>query len=291
MDALADLAPTIRSIAAAVAPSVVRIGQHGGRGCGVVVAPAAVLTNAHNLRGAESLVTFDGGRQARGTVVGVDVDGDLAVIEVDTGDTPPITWSDQPADLGDPVFAVSRSAAGNPRVSFGTVSATERAFRGPRGRRITGSLEHTAPLARGSSGSPITDVAGALVGLNTNRLGDGFYLALPSDDDLRARLATLQEGREPTRPRLGVGLAPAAVARRLRRSVGLPDRVGLLVRAVESEGPADAAGVKAGDLIVGAGETPTADADDLYDALDGCGATLVLHLVRGADEVDVEVTF
>jgi serine protease Do len=291
MPGLDDLAPTIRAVAEKVGPAVVRIGQHGGRGCGVVVSPGAVLTNAHNLRGPETLVTFAEGRQERGAVAAVDVDGDLAVVQVDTGDAPSISWRDEGADLGDPVFAVSRSPAGNPRVSFGTVSATERAFRGPRGRRINGSLEHTAPLARGSSGSPITDAEGRLVGLNTNRLGDGFYLALPADADLRSRLSSLREGHAPERPRLGVGLAPAAVARRLRRSVGLPDRDGLLVRAVEPDSPAEAAGVKQGDLIVGAGDVDTPDADTLYEVLDGAGPALVLHVVRGADELDLEVQF
>src|SRR5581483_4047250 len=119
------------------------------------------------------------------------------------------------------------------RVSFGMVSGTERAFRGPRGRRIKGSIEHTAPLPRGSSGSPLVTGSGAVVGLNTNRLGDGFYLAIPADRELRDRLAALATGRSRSRRRLGVGLAPATVARALRRSVGLDERDGLLVRVVE----------------------------------------------------------
>src|SRR5690606_21202752 len=140
------------------------------------------------------------------------------------------------------------------RVSFGIVSATERAFRGPRGRRIRGSLEHTAPLPRGSSGSPIVDADGAVVGLSTHRIGDGFYLALPADDELRERLDALAAGRTRQRVTLGVGLAPSGVARRLRRSVGLPERDGLLVRGVEPDSPADAAGLLEGDLLVAAGD-------------------------------------
>jgi serine protease Do len=291
MSLLAELADTTRRVADRVSPSVVRIGRHGGRGCGVVVDVGLVLTNAHNLRGAETTVSFADGRSAVGTVTAVDVDGDLAAIEVDTGDAPVLEWSTDPVQLGDPVFAVSLGAASTSRVSHGSVSATERAFRGPRGRRITGSLEHTAPLTRGSSGSPLADADGALIGLNTNRLGDGFYLALPADADLRQRLDALRAGREPRRPRLGVGLAPPDVARRLRRSVGLPERDGLLVRAVEGEGPADRAGLQQGDLIVEADGRPVADADQLYEALDGAGDTLRLRVVRGADELEVEVTF
>jgi serine protease Do len=291
MSLLTELADTTRRVAERVSPSVVRIGRHGGRGCGVVVDIGLVLTNAHNLRGAETTISFADGRTALGTVSAVDVDGDLAAIDVDTGDAPTIEWSTTPVRLGDPVFAVSLGAASTSRVSHGSVSATERAFRGPRGRRITGSLEHTAPLTRGSSGSPLTDAEGALVGLNTNRLGDGFYLALPADADLRTRLDALRDGREPRRPRLGVGLAPPDVARRLRRSVGLPDRDGLLVRAVEADGPADRSGLQQGDLIVTADGRPVADADQLYEALDGAGETLRLGVVRGADEIEMDIAF
>src|SRR4029078_2390503 len=119
---------------------------------------------------------------------------------VDTGEAPSITWSDSGPGVGDVVFAVTRSAAGGERVSFGMVSGTERAFRGPRGRRIKGSLEHTAPLPRGSSGSPVVTASGAVVGINTNRLGDGFYLALPTDAELKARLEPLSPGKAPRRP-------------------------------------------------------------------------------------------
>ena len=58
------------------------------------------------------------------------------------------------------------------------------------------------------------------MGVNTNRLGDGFYLAMPADEQLRARVDALAAGRSPNRPTLGLGLAPPWVARRLRRSVG-----------------------------------------------------------------------
>jgi serine protease Do len=180
---------------------------------------------------------------------------------------------------------------GGERVSFGLVSGTERAFRGPRGRRIKGSVEHTAPLPRGSSGSPVVTADGAVVGLNTNRLGEGFYLALPADAELRARLDSLAAGQSRSRRRLGVGLAPAHVASALRRSVGLPARDGLLVRVVEEGSAAAAAGIQEGDLIVAAGGTPTVTADDLFDALDQAGEQLALQIVRGSDELEVTVSF
>jgi S1-C subfamily serine protease len=259
----------------------------------VVLADGRVATNAHNLRGEETTVVFADGRSVVGSVAGVDVDADLAVISVDTGGAPTIAWADDgTARVGAPVFAVA-NPGGQLRVTFGLVSAVGRAFRGPRGRRIAGSIEHTAPLPRGSSGGPVVDAAGNLLGLNTNRLGDGFYLALPADAELRRRLEALGRGESPTRPRLGIGIAPARVARQLRRAVGLPERDGLLVRVVEEGGPGDRAGLRTGDLLVEAGGRAVTDADELYEALDqvGEGQTLELRVVRGSEELTVTVGF
>jgi serine protease Do len=292
MSVVTDLQEAAQAVGARVGPSVVAIGQ-APRGSGVVIADGQVLTNAHNLRDRTTAVHFADDRVEQASAAGVDVDGDLAVLLVDTAGAPSLEWAPEGGVVaGSAIFAASRAARGL-RVTFGLVSATEAAFRGPRGRRITGTLEHTAPLARGSSGGPVLDLEGRLVGINTNRLGEGFYLALPADAELRRRVDALAAGTSPARRRLGVGLAPAAVARRLRRSVGLPDRDGLLVRAVDEDGPAGRAGVRVGDLLVGADGRSLASADDLYDALDGVedGATMALRLVRGAEELSLSVSF
>jgi serine protease Do len=291
MTVLEELSTAAVQAVAKVGPSVVRIGRGGGRGCGVVLGDGLVATNAHNLRGEEALVTFADGRQGIGTVAATDVDGDLAGLRVDTGGAPAVAFSDAAPGVGQVVFVVSRSGAGGERVSFGMVSGTERAFRGPRGRRIKGSLEHTAPLPRGSSGSPVVTADGTVVGINTNRLGDGFYLALPADADLKARLGSLSSGESRTRPRLGVGLAPAHVASALRRSVGLDERDGLLVRVVEEGSPADAAGIRQGDLLVAVNGAAVSTADDLFDAMDASGNELHVTVVRGTDESDITVRF
>ncbi len=288
MSVLSELQESVAAVAGAVGPSVVGIGSRL-RGSGVVVADGRVLTNAHNLRGAEVTVRFADGRAERGSVKGVDWDGDLAVVEVDTTGAPAIAWSAGSATIGSAVFAAAATPSGGPRVSFGFVSSVARAFRGPGGRRISGSVEHTAPLAPGSSGSPLLDADGALAGLNTNRVGEGFYLALPADAAFRARVDALARGESMDRPRLGIAVAPAHVARRLRRSVGLPEREGILVRGVEDGSPAEAAGIAEGDLLVAAGGTPITDVDALHELLRGATFPLELTLVRGAEERTVTV--
>jgi serine protease Do len=288
------------AVVTTVAPAVVRIGRGGGRGAGVVIGAGLVLTNAHNLRGAQVTVTFADGRTETGDLAGSDVDGDLAVVRVNTGEVPAVEWAEASAELGSPVFALGATPFG-PRLTFGLVSAVGQAFRGPGGRLLGGAFEHTAPLGRGSSGGPVVDADGHLLGLNTNRVGDGFYLALPADAELRAKVDRLSRGEAPVRHRLGVALAPAPAARQLRRAVGLPERDGVLVRMVEENSPAAAAGLRQGDLITAAAGRDVRSPDDLFTALDGFSGgsggsdgedeSLALHVVRGTDELDVAVRF
>ena len=160
---------------------------------------------------------------------------------------------------------------------------------GPRGRRVTGSVEHTAPLPRGSSGGPVVDRSGRLVGINTLRLDGGLILAL-AGADVRDRVAALVRGDAPRRVTLGVHVAPPHAARRMRRAVGLPERDGILVRRVREGSPAERAGLERGDLIVAIGDRQLERLDDLYAAIDGlAGATTELVVVRGTEERKVAV--
>jgi serine protease Do len=285
----------IQSTAERLGPAVVGLGRGWARGSGVVVGAGRVLTNAHNLRGDQVTVTFAGGRRETGTVAGVDPDLDLAAVEVDTGDVTPIEWSPEAAtaSIGAAVFALANPGGRGLRVTSGFVSSEAGGFRGPRGRRITGAIEHTAPLPRGSSGGPLVDVEGRLLGLNAVRREGGLILAVPADERLARRADALWRGEPGGRPRLGVAVAPPRVARRLRRAVGLPERDGVLVRAVEDGSPAARAGLQDGDLVVAVDKRPLEGVDALYDALEAAGpdGELALTVVRGESERDVTVRF
>jgi S1-C subfamily serine protease len=137
------------------------------------------------------------------------------------------------------------------------------------------------------------DVGGRLQGINTLRVDGGLILAIPADAALRERVEGLGRGEAPKRVRLGVAVAPPRAARRLRRAVGLPERDGVLVRAVEDGSAAERAGVERGDLIVAAGGSSVDGVDVLYEALDAAKGSgqIELTIVRGTDERTVSVVF
>jgi serine protease Do len=292
MSVIQELQDAVAGAAETVGPSVVGLGRGWGRGSGVVTAAGVVLTNAHVLRGDEVAVSFADGRTEHGRVTGADPDLDLASIAVDTGDAPPVAWDPErpgAVGIGEPVFALANPGGRGLRATFGLISATGRSFRGPRGRRIGGSLEHSAPLPRGSSGGPLVDAEHRLLGLNSIRLEGGLILALPADAAMQRRAEALAAGSAPARPRLGVALAAPRAARRMRAAVGLPERDGLLVRGVERKSPADKAGIERGDLIVGVNGTALSSIDELFDALEAA-EEIRLEVLRGTDAREVSVS-
>ena len=295
MEAVTSLQEAIASVAERAGPSVVGLGRGWGHGSGVVIGEGRVLTNAHNLRREQVTVVFADGRRESGEVAATDHDLDLAVLEVDTGDTPAIAWEPGEAPgIGTPVIGLANPGGRGLRATLGFVSSEGRSFRGPRGRRIGGAIEHTAPLPRGSSGGPLVDLEGRLLGLNALRLDGGLILAVPATATVKERASRLARGEAPASPRLGVAVAPPRVARRMRRAVGLPERDGLLVRGVEDGSPAARGGIERGDLLVSAGGRDLDSVDALYEALDAVApadGTLDLTIVRGTDERPVTVEF
>ncbi len=295
MTVLEELELAIGETARRAGPAVVGLGRGWGVGSGVVIASGRVLTNAHNLRHDEVTVTFADGRTAVARVAGADADLDIAALDVDTADAEPVPWTPEEAtvpEIGRLVFALGNPGGRGLRVTPGFISSAARSFRGPRGRRIAGAIEHTAPLPRGSSGGPLLDAGGGLLGINTVRVDGGLILAIPADAALRDCVDALGRGDTHARVRLGVAIAPPRVARRLRHAVGLPERDGVLIRDVESGSPAERSGLERGDLVVSAAGREIDRVDTLYDALDGARASgrLELEIVRGTDERTVEVT-
>jgi serine protease Do len=265
--------------------SVIGLGAGWGSGCGIVVREGVAVASARSVRGGDVTVAFADGRREPGEVLGVDEDAGLAAVAVATGDVRPPAWTPDAAaaGIGTPVVGLANPGGRGLRATLGYVAA-DQAHAGPRGGG--GGLEHTAPLPRGSAGSALVDLEGRLLGINVARLGEGLCLALAATPALRERIEALARGEVRAARRLAVALAPAAMARRLRRAVGLPEIAGLLVRSVEAGGPAERAGLREGDLIVGAAGRPITRVTELRAVLEGTppDAPLELTIVRGVEE-------
>jgi serine protease Do len=294
MSAITELETAVGRVAEDAAGAVVWLERRSGRGCGVVTAANQVVTLASNLRSREPVVAFADGRRETATVAGVDPDLGVAVLTLDTGDVAPLQWApdDVAPALGRAVVAVGNPGGQGLRATPGFVASAGRSFRGPRGRLVEGAIEHTAPLPRGSGGGPLVDLEGRLLGINAVRVQGGLIVALPGAA-LRDRVDSIASGRSTAPRRLGVAIVPPRIARRMRRAVGLPERDGLLVRAVEAGSPAESAGIVRGDLIVAARGADVDGVDALYAALDAVAedATLELRILRGTEEQTVPVQF
>jgi serine protease Do len=290
---LTEIGDTVSAVAGSAGRSVVGLGGHWGMGSGVVLDDQLVLTSAHNVSPERATVTFLDGRVEQARVLGIDVDADLALLSLDTGDVEAITWlaEDGVPSIGAPVVGLANPGGRGLRATLGFVASAARSFRGPRGRRLAGGFEHTALAPPGASGGPVVDLDGRLVGINTRRLGRGFYLAQAATTGMRDAVTALRSGDSTEPRRLGVGLAPVEVTRRLRRSMGLDEVDGLLVRLVEEGSPADVAGVREGDVLVSAGDQTTSDVDDLHRILAADGESLDLGLVRVNDRLTVTARF
>lgn len=292
MSALAEIKDSIASAAGAQGPAVVGVGRGWRSGTGTVVGTGRILTAAHNV-GERATVALGNGDRSEVEPLGVDRDLAIALVAADTGDVEPLAWApvESTIEIGTPVIALANPGGRGLRATLGFISASDRSFRGPRGRRITGALEHTASLPRGSAGGPLLDLEGRLIGINALRLEGDLILALGATAGLREAVDRLGRGEEADRPRLGVAVAPPYVARRMRRAVGLAERDGILVREVEAGSPADRAGLAQGDLIVAADGHELDSVDDLHRAIDEAGGEggLSLGIVRGTDEREIQV--
>lgn len=257
-----QVAETIAAAAERVGPSVVGIGRGWGRGSGVVIAEHRILTNAHVLRGADVAVRI-GDALVHGRVAGADARADLAVIAADTGAAPPVAWGPERlagVGIGAAVLALADPGGRGLRVTHGHVTSAVRR-----------AVEHTAPLPAGSSGGPLVDPDGFLLGINTVRTDGGLILALPADAAMRGRADALARGERAGRARLGVALTRD-----------------LVVRAVKEASPAAVAGVSPGDRLLAAGDRPLRSVDDLFDALEAAGE-LTLTVGRGPEQRDLAV--
>jgi serine protease Do len=223
--------------------------QQRGVGSGFILsADGYVMTNAHVVDGAdEVLVTLTDKRELKARIIGADRRTDVAVVKVDATGLPFVKIGDsQKLKVGEWVMAIGSPFGLENSVTAGIVSAKQ---------RDTGDylsfIQTDVAINPGNSGGPLINLRGEVVGINSqifSRSGGfmGISFAIPIDDAMRVSEQLRANGRV-IRGRIGVQIAP--VTKEVAESIGLGKPTGALVQNAESGGPADKAGVEAGDII------------------------------------------
>ena len=282
-----------------VGPAVVHIraeGRRVGSGSGVIFAPDGYLiTNSHVVAGAERLsASLTDGRRYDARLVGDDPATDLAVLRLSATDLPHARFG-RSAELrvGQLVVAIGNPLGFQATVTAGIVSALGRTLRSPNGRLIESVVQTDAPLNPGNSGGALVDGAGRVVGVNTAMIGQaqGLCFAIGADTvvDVTARL--MRDGRV-RRARLGLAGQTTPLDARLARRLGRAAQTAVLASEVIEGGPAQRAGLAAGDLILSVDGAEIATVDDLHRLLtaEAAGRALTFEAIRGAKIERVAVT-
>jgi S1-C subfamily serine protease len=251
LDAYSD---AVMSVVDRVAPSVVAVADGRGAGSGVVITPDGyVLTNAHVVERSEApRVGFADGRSSRARVVGRDASSDLAVLRLDADGFAAAELGDSDElRVGQLVIAIGNPLGYQSTVTTGVVSALGRSLQGRDGRPIEGVIQTDAALNPGSSGGPLVDTRGRVIGINTAVIAgaQGICFAVPSNTAIAVVAALIRDGRV-RRAHLGISAAPTPIGRALAARLGLAASEGIRVVEVVPGSPADRGGVRAGDIVV-----------------------------------------
>jgi S1-C subfamily serine protease len=277
-----------------VGPAVVRLDvkahdgpAHGGTGSGVVVAPdGLVLTNSHVVGGAARVdVTTVEGRSLGARVVGDDPDTDLALVRVDASVTLPSAALGNSKRLrrGQLVIAIGNPLGFESTVTTGVVSALGRSLRSRSGRLIDDVIQTDAALNPGNSGGPLVSSHGEVVGINTAVImgAQGICFAVASNTANFVLGELVRHGRV-RRAYIGIAAQQFTLSRRLRHAAGLAQESAVMIATIEPGGPAERAGLRAGDIILALDGSTVTGADDLIRILAGekIGRTVEIETLR-----------
>lgn len=282
--AVEDVGPKVVSIRTR---AMRRFGGQVGAGSGVIIGPQGlVLTNSHVIHEAgEILVSLRRGQDYEAAVAGEDPDTDLAVLHVPVADLPfaPLGDSDR-LRVGQFVIAIGNPFGLHATVTVGVISALGRSLRSLTGRLIENVVQTDAALNPGSSGGPLVDTQGRVVGINTAIIPEsqGICFSIPINTARWVAEALATQGRV-RRAYLGLVGQPVVLrSGHITQEVG-QDR-GVLVVAVEGGSPAAKAGLAEGDVILSLGGRLTPDVDAIHRLLTGdvVGNPLEVRVLRGS---------
>jgi Do/DeqQ family serine protease len=256
--------------------------QQNSLGSGVVIDKGGlILTNNHVVKDADEItVRFSNKQEAKGKVVGTDGKTDLAVIRVVAKDDLPVALLGNSDTLRVGEWAI---AIGNPfgldhTLTVGVVSATGRSEVGI--AAYENFIQTDASINPGNSGGPLLNVRGEVIGINTAIVasGQGIGFAIPINMARKVMDDLVKKGKV-TRGWLGVGIQP--LTPELAKSFGVSGE-GVLINQVMPKSPAEAAGLKVGDLILTIDGKPIKDPRELQRIIAEAdiGKTIEMHILR-----------
>jgi serine protease Do len=264
-------------------------------GSGVIVSDTGyILTSSHVVKGADDIkvVLYDK-REFNGKIVGADPKTDLAVVKIDAKDLPTVTMGSSSAlKAGDVVLAIGNPFGLNQTITMGIVSAVGRSNLGL--ADFVDFIQTDAAINPGNSGGALVNTNGELIGINTaifstsgGYMGIGF--AVPSDMATSIMDSIIKSGKV-IRGWLGVSTQP--LTPELAQTFKIKDQKGALVSGIIANSPAEKAGLKRGDLIIGLNGKPVADPVSLRNMVASLspGTKIELKIIREAAELSLSVT-
>jgi len=269
-----------------VAASVVGLAMRGGSASGVVWTPGVAVTAACAVRRAHRLqVVLPDGECAAADLRGIDAATDLAAVAFTAPSVPAAERAATAAPrVGDFVFAAGREPSGRAHASFGHVGAAGGPWRTWRGGAVERLIRLDGGLYPGLAGAPVADAAGLVLGVASPALSRHHGVVLPVGTIDRVLAQLLAHGRV-QKGYLGIAAQP------VRATLEGSAVDGLLVSSVAPDGPAAAAGLMVGDVIVGVNDQPVTSIETLRDRVDAeqIGGRIRLKVARGGQATELSV--
>jgi S1-C subfamily serine protease len=274
----------------AVQDSIVTV--HGGgrsTSSGVVWRPGVIVTVRQGLRRREGLQVAHQGEPVKATLAGTDAGTDLAVLRIDGGTGKVAETSGAlPARVGEVVLAVGRSSLGDISASAGILARLGSGWRTWRGGQMDSLIRPDLELYVGQSGSALVNEGRRVLGINSIALARNAVITVPSATIDRVVDQLLERGHVP-RPFLGAAMQAVPVPEALRAHFTAGVDEALLVLHVEPHGPAAAAGILVGDLILSFNSHPVHNVHEVQHRLLSLkvGDSIPIVVLRGGTKIDL----
>lgn len=290
---LVSISDQLADAVAAITPSVVQVQGRRRPVSGIAYDTNVIITSARALgRGDGARIAVDGGETADAQLVGWDPASGLAVLRTEGLSLAPAVKADAEPRVGQLAIPVARSWSNAATASAGIVAVIGGPLRTGRGQSLDRVIRITAPVHDGFAGGPVVDASGRVLGVSTSAFIRGFAVVVPAALAWKHVAHVLEHGR----PRVGfLGISGQAVrlpeGQRGADGDAGQDR-GLIVVAVTPDGPAAAAGVLLGDVVLTLDGRAIATIDDLFGLLtaDRVGRTVPLRILRGGSIRELTVT-